>query len=107
MLMQTNFFFFSSRRRHTRLQGDWSSDVCSSYLMIRLSMPDIVTHRYLCPADEAAYGSANVRLCAVQFRRLERRPGRNQAGLRLPETHAIADRGGSNRGARVLDRRPG
>src|SRR5256885_3068821 len=21
---------FSSRRRHTRLQGDWSSDVCSS-----------------------------------------------------------------------------
>src|ERR1039457_7740543 len=25
-------FFFSSRRRHTRLQGDWSSDVCSSDL---------------------------------------------------------------------------
>src|SRR5256885_1701446 len=24
--------FFSSRRRHTRLQGDWSSDVCSSDL---------------------------------------------------------------------------
>src|SRR2546426_6783335 len=28
------FFFFSSRRRHTRLQGDWSSDVCSSDLPI-------------------------------------------------------------------------
>src|SRR5256885_8327300 len=27
------FFFFSSRRRHTRLQGDWSSDVCSSDLL--------------------------------------------------------------------------
>src|SRR5256885_15588599 len=25
-------FFFSSRRRHTRLQGDWSSDMCSSDL---------------------------------------------------------------------------
>src|ERR1022692_333943 len=25
-------FFFSSRRRHTRLQGDWSSDVSSSDL---------------------------------------------------------------------------
>src|SRR5574341_1459295 len=25
-------FFFSSRRRHTRLVGDWSSDVCSSDL---------------------------------------------------------------------------
>src|SRR5205807_3292609 len=30
------FFFFSSRRRHTRLQGDWSSDVCSSDLHGRL-----------------------------------------------------------------------
>src|SRR5256885_2963915 len=28
-------FFFSSRRRHTRLQGDWSSDVCSSDLTAR------------------------------------------------------------------------
>src|SRR2546426_2057110 len=28
------FFFFSSRRRHTRLQGDWSSDVCSSDLYV-------------------------------------------------------------------------
>src|SRR5256885_4534508 len=28
-------FFFSSRRRHTRLQGDWSSDVCSSDLNLR------------------------------------------------------------------------
>src|SRR5437762_10417570 len=27
-----HFFFFSSRRRHTRYIGDWSSDVCSSDL---------------------------------------------------------------------------
>src|SRR5690348_17845147 len=27
------FFFFSSRRRHTRWTGDWSSDVCSSDLI--------------------------------------------------------------------------
>src|SRR5688500_20260878 len=26
-------FFFSSRRRYTSLQGDWSSDVCSSDLV--------------------------------------------------------------------------
>ena len=26
-------FFFSSRRRHTRSYGDWSSDVCSSDLL--------------------------------------------------------------------------
>src|SRR5256885_8040792 len=34
-------FFFSSRRRHTRLQGDWSSDVCSSDLYADLGQyPD-------------------------------------------------------------------
>src|SRR5689334_24846888 len=34
--MVTNvFFFFSSRRRHTRWNCDWSSDVCSS------DLPDI------------------------------------------------------------------
>src|SRR5688572_31631703 len=27
------FFFFSSRRRHTRFDCDWSSDVCSSELI--------------------------------------------------------------------------
>src|SRR3712207_9067346 len=27
------FFFFSSRRRHTRYWRDWSSDVCSSDLI--------------------------------------------------------------------------
>src|SRR5688500_19336531 len=31
-------FFFSSRRRHTRLQGDWSSDVCSSDLVVCISL---------------------------------------------------------------------
>src|SRR5207248_8354295 len=38
-------FFFSSRRRHTRSYGDWSSDVCSSDLRsqrrgISLFLPD-------------------------------------------------------------------
>src|SRR5258706_14131602 len=32
-------FFFSSRRRHTRLVSDWSSDVCSSDLV----NPDIIS----------------------------------------------------------------
>src|SRR5258706_1817572 len=30
------FCFFSSRRRHTRLVSDWSSDVCSTNLVCRL-----------------------------------------------------------------------
>src|SRR2546429_3030292 len=32
------FFFFSSRRRHTRCSRDWSSDVCSSDLALLLAM---------------------------------------------------------------------
>src|SRR2546430_11441766 len=31
-LVMCIFFFFSSRRRHTRFDCDWSSDVCSSDL---------------------------------------------------------------------------
>src|SRR6266568_5266924 len=37
-------FFFSSRRRHTRWNCDWSSDVCSS---------DLVDVRSLVPLDTA------------------------------------------------------
>src|SRR5882762_10597844 len=32
MVFLFSFFFFSSRRRHTRFKCDWSSDVCSSDL---------------------------------------------------------------------------
>src|SRR6266581_7933739 len=48
-------FFFSSRRRHTRWTGDWSSDVCSSDLTsgkeafsagADLSMLEGMNHRY-------------------------------------------------------------
>src|SRR3989449_8479092 len=31
-MILSSFFFFSSRRRHTRCSRDWSSDVCSSDL---------------------------------------------------------------------------
>src|SRR2546427_9488828 len=36
------FFFFSSRRRHTRFDCDWSSDVCSSDLFREDEVDDIV-----------------------------------------------------------------
>src|SRR6266436_1486157 len=35
--MLFSFFFFSSRRRHTRCSRDWSSDVCSSDLVTPLT----------------------------------------------------------------------
>src|SRR2546430_4207119 len=36
-VIYVSFFFFSSRRRHTRFDCDWSSDVCSSDLLIQRS----------------------------------------------------------------------
>src|SRR6266571_7512431 len=40
------FFFFSSRRRHTRLTCDWSSDVCSSDLVrARSTVTRVLTNR--------------------------------------------------------------
>src|SRR5256886_5046338 len=37
------FFFFSSRRRHTRFDCDWSSDVCSSDLTARKFRPQAIS----------------------------------------------------------------
>src|SRR3712207_6885897 len=39
------FFFFSSRRRHTRYWRDWSSDVCSSDLQALHEM-ELVGHDF-------------------------------------------------------------
>src|SRR5690606_41135792 len=35
------FFFFSSRRRHTRFSRDWSSDVCSSDLDLAIGDAEV------------------------------------------------------------------
>ena len=46
--VRLQFFFFSSRRRHTRLVRDWSSDVCSSDLHHRRRCAEVVRHRSRC-----------------------------------------------------------
>src|SRR2546430_4928673 len=56
-------FFFSSRRRHTRFDCDWSSDVCSSDLALLLvCCPAIVVNRPGAGADAAAPTSVRLRL---------------------------------------------
>src|SRR3712207_9343035 len=40
-----DFFFFSSRRRHTRYWRDWSSDVCSSDLRLNLDIVNNATRQ--------------------------------------------------------------
>src|SRR5437762_13193912 len=58
-------FFFSSRRRHTRYIGDWSSDVCSSDLAVRARQPAIVVAEHVL----ALVGRQLLDECAPGFRK--------------------------------------
>src|SRR5438445_13893790 len=49
-------FFFSSRRRHTRYWRDWSSDVCSSDLLIGTRKPHVLHFRVPINQEIAARG---------------------------------------------------
>src|SRR5690606_40609505 len=58
------FFFFSSRRRHTRFSRDWSSDVCSSdlrepALVARLDARDAQREALLAQQGVAAVAGAH------------------------------------------------
>src|SRR5437763_13354676 len=73
------YFFFSSRRRHTRYIGDWSSDVCSSDLVYRLAMTDVPPDR-LSTNPESPYYDPDIleRGVGIRFkgRSEERRVGK-------------------------------
>src|ERR671927_447631 len=64
------FFFFSSRRRHTRSLCDWSSDVCSSDLGTgtRTAMAQIAAEELGLPLDrvEVVLGDSSRGLYAVE-----------------------------------------
>src|SRR5207249_5718664 len=56
------FFFFSSRRRHTRSKRDWSSDVCFPILTRRIPVDESGA-----PAGGAYYGPFASRRSAQAF----------------------------------------
>src|SRR5438132_8512641 len=49
-VIERNYFFFSSRRRHTRSLCDWSSDVCSSDLIRILASVFVLCSFAACPS---------------------------------------------------------
>src|SRR5205807_7894256 len=61
------FFFFSSRRRHTRLQGDWSSDVCSSDLHRRAEIVARLRDLALVADEEPGAGEDPLELLPVDL----------------------------------------
>src|SRR6266480_7289822 len=58
-------FFFSSRRRHTRLTCDWSSDVCSSDLQDALFLGILVANSGIGIGQELRAKRALDRLAAL------------------------------------------
>src|SRR5690606_39422370 len=80
------FFFFSSRRRHTRFSRDWSSDVCSSDLKLPViaesftgtgeSSRDIKTTTSDKLIQDAASRYADKNVDESQIRSEERRVGK-------------------------------
>src|SRR5256885_13294505 len=61
------FFFFSSRRRHTRLQGDWSSDVALPISAGRMAAASSATRFAICSGR--ACSSANFVIAAREDRK--------------------------------------
>src|SRR5256886_10123557 len=83
-------FFFSSRRRHTRFDCDWSSDVCSSDLLRRRR--DGRDHRPGAKDRVVAGGRRRRRVLAPER---DSRPARRgmEAGPRVPPRGAARHRG--------------
>src|SRR5438067_4430169 len=99
------FFFFSSRRRHTRSKRDWSSNVCSSDLLLaKVAVPKarcIVTmtqSRLLVIVRAPRPTCATRNPTLVKEKAMRRRSGRNQR----TETAKVARR---NRVVRAATRR--
>src|SRR2546426_12016070 len=114
--MYINFFFFSSRRRHTRLQGDWSSDVCSSDLercgpIAQLHAPLLIEGRL---AKQSIRQRADVQPCAAHDDWLAAPPApsrstcfRNPArGIAREPSRAVTLPGGYEIQASMRDARP-
>src|SRR5690606_42091503 len=90
-----SYFFFSSRRRHTRFSRDWSSDVCSSDLMLIVGGPahddvvrphpvgNIISIEGSCIGDAFKIGRASCReRCRGWWSRWHEKRKRSQVGWR-------------------------
>src|SRR5205807_5944686 len=95
-------FFFSSRRRHTRLQGDWSSDVCSSDLSAILleegvAIGGCVLSRSMATPSSSRIAEARVDLSNAKYLRLARIVSWPGSACPMPATPEISSSGGPSR----------
>src|SRR5438309_1966022 len=66
----SSFFFFSSRRRHTRWNCDWSSDVCSSDLRSERGRADFTG---IVRLEQLTHPVLDLQIAADQFKALDLR----------------------------------
>src|SRR3989449_10515955 len=107
--MPLSFFFFSSRRRHTRCSRDWSSDVCSSDLEVSDEVENLVPHELVTvakPVQDTALAHADgvLQRCAASQAVLAHQAEILQEAVRagggeLLDEHALARRAGERLGA--------
>src|SRR5574338_385632 len=96
LLYAKNFFcfFFSSRRRHTRCHGDWSSDVCSSDLRGGAVLPCAVGNAVGHAGDRDGPHTTRELGRGRHARGRESSPARRELVWR-PVAHAVSSAGGS------------
>src|SRR5437764_161756 len=85
VLIHEKKFFFSSRRRHTIYIGDWSSDVCSSDLLLKLGARVLVSVRRVVPRPRHEHLTSAIVRAACQLGR-----GHKQCRQRASATPALA-----------------
>src|ERR1035441_7323843 len=75
------FFFFSSRRRHTRCLSDWSSDVCSSDLLgLMASDAEALRHKSFAACTPEELAAVRRIMARIRLTPPKRRTRRNAAG---------------------------
>src|SRR2546429_3807369 len=82
------FFFFSSRRRHTRCSRDWSSDVCSSDL-IKIDLAALKTKILECERGRGRFSRLVVRRRRMRSNRKCDRPTHRLRGFAKAELDEI------------------
>src|SRR5438046_6485438 len=95
----SSFVFFSSRRRHTRLVNDWSSDVCSSDLFLAFDHSVSYRDEYRLAAVETGRLHEN-RLVGEQPAHRKQLEAALREPLLLPDANPIVRRNAIERGKR-------
>src|SRR2546427_106303 len=91
---RSNFFFFSSRRRHTRFDCDWSSDVCSSDLLQAQLDPGVAIEPQFDRALLALQGPAAAAVLARFAAGIDRLPFMSAAETTIAGAPAWVSRSG-------------